>query len=252
MVQYRAGEKRMEKLEPAVWTLIAVSVLLLLLAVWGTAIVLRRLLRRQPVGRLAWVVGVFWVLVATGAVSDRHEALDRAAPSRQASASPETTKAAIKKAMEVAVAARHGGVLPKTMSDEDLKVATAAGVRATEQQSKASAAEKLKAMKTRPDPKDVTYSPAVVEMAVKQQLRDPDSAVFGSMNIYSDRKLNGYYTPAVCGSVNSKNGFGGYAGEKAFVFIVPLTAVMIEGSTDRKQAELFVKTYNELCAGKHN
>ncbi len=89
-------------------------------------------------------------------------------------------------------------------------------------------------------------------MAVKQQLRDPASAVFGPMNIYWDRKLNGYYTPAVCGTVNSKNGFGGYAGEKAFVFIVPLTAVMIEGAADQKLAELFVKHYNQLCAGSHN
>lgn len=242
----------MENLEPIVWALIVFSALTIVLAVWGTAVVIRRIFRRQPAGGLAWVVGIFWVLVAVGAVSDQRKTLTQAPTQQQTATNADTSKAAIKKAMEAAVAARHGGVLPKTMSDEDLKVAMEAGAKATEQQGKASAAEKLKAMKTRPDPKDVTYSPLLVEMAVKQQLRDPDSAVFGRMNIYSDRKLNDYYTPAVCGRVNAKNGFGGYTGEKAFVFIVPLTAVMIEGSLDQKRAELFVKTYNQLCAGTHN
>lgn len=49
---------------------------------------------------------------------------------------------------------------------------------------------------------------AGLEEAVKAELRDPTSAMF--RNIRSDKP------PFVCGEVNSKNGFGGYAGWSAF------------------------------------
>lgn len=95
----------------------------------------------------------------------------------------------------------------------------------------------------------VSYSPAVVEMAVKRLLRDPDSAKFGKMSVYGDRKLRGEQVVVVCGSVNAKNGFGGYGGSKDFVFVKEtLTAVV---DTDRDNAH-FVTLWNALCAGKHN
>jgi len=49
---------------------------------------------------------------------------------------------------------------------------------------------------------------AGLEEAVRAELRDPTSAMF--RNIRSDRP------PFVCGEVNSKNGFGGYAGWLGF------------------------------------
>jgi len=49
---------------------------------------------------------------------------------------------------------------------------------------------------------------AGLEEAEKAELRDPTSAMF--KNIRSDRP------PFVCGEVNSKNGFGGFAGWMAF------------------------------------
>src|SRR5882672_5427225 len=68
------------------------------------------------------------------------------------------------------------------------------------------------------------YNPTIVQMAVKANLRDPDSAQFGDMTAYDDRKLNGAAVVVVCGSVNAKNGFGGYSGFKNFLFIEkPLT-----------------------------
>jgi hypothetical protein len=49
---------------------------------------------------------------------------------------------------------------------------------------------------------------------VRKTLRDPGSAQFS--NVYVNRRGT---LAAVCGSVNSKNGFGGYGGEKQF-FVV--------------------------------
>lgn len=52
--------------------------------------------------------------------------------------------------------------------------------------------------------------PSPYEAAVKSQLRDPGSAEF------SEVVTNG---PVACGFVNSKNGFGGYAGKVPFVVV---------------------------------
>ena len=47
-----------------------------------------------------------------------------------------------------------------------------------------------------------------VQQAIKSRLKDPDSAKFGNVWV-----KNGI----VCGSVNSKNSYGGYSGFKSFV-----------------------------------
>ena len=44
--------------------------------------------------------------------------------------------------------------------------------------------------------------------AVKARLKDPDSAEFGLISVHGK---------VACGTVNSKNGFGGYSGAKRFV-----------------------------------
>jgi len=54
------------------------------------------------------------------------------------------------------------------------------------------------------------FPPSLAEMVVLKRLRDPASAVFGSISVYDDRKLKGKPVVVACGSVNSKNGFGGY------------------------------------------
>jgi hypothetical protein len=218
--------------------LLAFPVLILVLAICGTVLAIRRAFRKQPLGVSGSAVLVFWCLVALSILSAPRKLLNQTADQHAAS---DASRDQIKKKMETAVAAKHGGELPQAMSPDDLKIAMAAGARTTDQQAKSSAAEKLNSMKTPPDPADAKYSLDVVQMAVKQQLRDPDSATFGPMSLYSDRKMNGYHTPVVCGTVNSKNGFGGYSGNRAFVFLIPLTAVIIEGPADQQQAQLFVK-----------
>lgn len=102
----------------------------------------------------------------------------------------------------------------------------------------------VKPMKSTP----LKYSPTITEMAVKSVLRDPDSAKFGPMSGYDDRKFAGKPVTAVCGVVNAKNGFGGFTGDKNFVYVTDPPMVVIDNDTDNA---LFVKMWNSLCAGKH-
>lgn len=60
------------------------------------------------------------------------------------------------------------------------------------------------------------------ESAVKRELRDPESAQF------SDVAVN---VESACGFVNSKNGYGGYAGKQPFV-VVDDTVSLIEPTVD--------------------
>lgn len=63
--------------------------------------------------------------------------------------------------------------------------------------------------------------------AVIKQLKDPSSAIFEGMRVTSPGE--------VCGVVNAKNSFGGYAGSKRFkwTIIVPdYVNFLSEGSTD--------------------
>lgn len=65
------------------------------------------------------------------------------------------------------------------------------------------------------------------ETAVKNQLRDPESAQF------SDVTAN---IESACGFVNSKNGYGGYSGKKPFVAVGTENVRIIEGA-DKADAE---------------
>lgn len=65
-------------------------------------------------------------------------------------------------------------------------------------------------------------------------LRDPDSAVFNPQDgaAYSTNEDGSLY--AVCGTVNSKNGFGGFTGDEAWIFVISENAVYTQetGVTD--------------------
>ena len=57
---------------------------------------------------------------------------------------------------------------------------------------------------------------SMLKQAVRQNLKDPDSAKFGSYTAFSfiekgDKQI------AVCGYVNAKNSYGGYGGEQAYI-----------------------------------
>ena len=66
----------------------------------------------------------------------------------------------------------------------------------------------------------VLQAKASIQVAIKSILKDPDSAKFEFLN-------------ANCGTVNSKNSFGGYAGAKRFVSVKDI--VDLEGHTISKK-----------------
>jgi hypothetical protein len=93
-----------------------------------------------------------------------------------------------------------------------------------------------------------------VEPAVKSHLRDPDSARFGTIHCLDNRRMiggkvvrtGGMQVTFACGTVNSRNGFGGYTGFQHFVVIIePVQGMFIES-----QGGVFVDIWNKLCA--HN
>jgi hypothetical protein len=55
-----------------------------------------------------------------------------------------------------------------------------------------------------------------VEEVVKTKLRDPGSAQFSKVSAQKRVFSDGRTDTVICGLVNSKNGFGGYAGATAF------------------------------------
>ena len=58
----------------------------------------------------------------------------------------------------------------------------------------------------------------MLKQAVRRNLKDPDSAKFGSYTAFSHIS-KGTSQIAVCGYVNAKNSYGGYAGELAYFAI---------------------------------
>jgi len=77
--------------------------------------------------------------------------------------------------------------------------------------------------------------------AVLSNLKDPESAKFGQTYISTDK--NGVHY--VCGTVNTKNGFGGMTGFQPFISL---------GSTQMtwlpENSETFAGDWNKYCAGK--
>ncbi|MHA6827401.1 hypothetical protein ACQUJV_14410 [Ralstonia pseudosolanacearum] len=72
---------------------------------------------------------------------------------------------------------------------------------------------------------------------VKQRLRDPDSAEFRNTK-YGPDILN---RKALCGEVNAKNGFGGYAGFKRFISLPDGSVNIDDGGSPHAFDELWFK-----------
>lgn len=72
------------------------------------------------------------------------------------------------------------------------------------------------------------------ERDVKDRLRDPESADFGPMTVRSG---------VVCGTVNSRNGFGGMSGKQRFISRAGAITVF----ADDVKGEGFNETWNSLC-----
>lgn len=159
-------------------------------------------------------------------------------------------KAAITKAVKEALAARHGGRMPETMSAEDTKIAAQAAINWKTKQIATKTKQELEAMKVKPAPSGGAADVYIAKEVIKSALRDPDLAVFGADVFFAnDRKMNGYYVPVVCGSVNAKNGFGGMTGQKRFVFFPTLEGRLV--LEDSVADAIIVHHWNKMCAGKH-
>ena len=65
---------------------------------------------------------------------------------------------------------------------------------------------------------DAVYEAA--KRAVIQQLKDPNSAQFGPLERQTRPNVRGEPMDVVCGKVNARNSYGGYAGMSGFVYFV--------------------------------
>lgn len=85
-----------------------------------------------------------------------------------------------------------------------------------------------------PEPSDAVYI-TLAQDAVKQRLRDPDSAEFSDVHV--SRRAG---VVAVCGYVNSRNGFGGMSGRQRFISggATGLEEDFAEGEMDASWAQL--------------
>ena len=78
---------------------------------------------------------------------------------------------------------------------------------------------------------------------VRQKLRDPESAIFDGQASWTDpetpliisRTVDGGVR-AVCGRVNAKNGFGGYAGERVYIVDFEGNFVTADATVEEMQA----------------
>jgi hypothetical protein len=161
-------------------------------------------------------------------------------------------KAALIKAMKDAVAARHGGVLPKSMTAEDAEIAAQAAIKWKKRQANEKAKQELAALKVKPPPASGDAEIYLAQEAIRKVMREPSSAVFEDVFFVDDRKSEtGYYVPVVCGTVNGRDEFGGMTGPRHFVALMDKQAqgLWLEGSTPQN---LLASEWNRFCAGSHN
>lgn len=81
------------------------------------------------------------------------------------------------------------------------------------------------------------HQKGLAEFALKQRMKDPESAQFRDERMYTRGD-----TLVVCGEVNAKNSFGGYTGFKAFVSINGAAV------TEDDAGELGAKVVNAMFA----
>lgn len=145
-------------------------------------------------------------------------------------------------ALKGAMAPRPGGVLPKTISKQDAEVATQAAEKRKRD---------LATMKVKPPPSNGNAEIYLAKEGITKLMRDPASAVFSEVFFVNDRQsAQGYYVPAVCGTVNARNGFGGMTGPKHFVAVMSelVQGVWLEGTTAQ---DVVATEWNRFCAGSH-
>ena len=83
---------------------------------------------------------------------------------------------------------------------------------------------------------------ATAKLVAAEQLRDPSSAQFTNVSIGPDGRT-------VCGEINGKNGFGGYAGSTRFTYSSISRATLESVINDERQASI---AKMQLCVFDHD
>lgn len=89
---------------------------------------------------------------------------------------------------------------------------------------------------------------ARAQAAIRQKLKDPDSAKFGKTIVKTVPNAAGKPTTVVCGTVNAKNAFGGYVGERPFMVFAADNEVHLV-APDASLPELAAILFNKYCIG---
>lgn len=192
------------------------------------------------------VAAIFAIIIFYVAGPAQNKQNEAGATAQKPNDDPE--KAELVKRMRDAIMARHHGVMPEKSSEADTNVMLEVSKKWLAEKQK----RKLDAMKVKPPPSNGYVEIEWAKEHIKPALRDPNSAVFGDTFYVNDRKSEtGYYLPAVCGTVNARNGFGGMTGQKRFVYLIfpNESRLALEGSVP--DATL-VQFWNQFCAGSHD
>lgn len=93
--------------------------------------------------------------------------------------------------------------------------------------------------------KSVAQSPLITQAqaSVRSILKDPGSAIFIRSDVFQNGRI-------VCGLVNAKNSYGGYTGERTFLWDAVNDKVLIlEDNADRTVAEKLqiADIFSRLC-----
>lgn len=77
----------------------------------------------------------------------------------------------------------------------------------------------------RPDSTAMAQAVQAAHSGIIKSLKDPTSAKFGSQDgqAYTLNGDGSLY--AICGEVNAKNGFGGYSGQQAWIYVIPKSTI---------------------------
>jgi hypothetical protein len=103
-------------------------------------------------------------------------------------------------------------------------------------------------------PPNTSFKPdmVAVESAVRRRLRDPESARFtwphafirDAWDMANGHRFDGWIT---CGTVNSKNGYGGYAGAAATMAMIQNNGTVLDPTIDLAGDSDFA---GKICADK--
>lgn len=86
--------------------------------------------------------------------------------------------------------------------------------------------------------------------SVKLSLKDPDSAKFKNEYVVSERSDDGGTQVVVCGLVNAKNSYGGYAGFERYMYVVSTDYADLESANSESGKGYFDALFELICLGK--